>query len=88
MELTVALAISILSAVMTVTNFVVNRKDKSNKDTKDESYKWGKFDEKLENIEKVLSKIEGKLDNYDKELDIKIEKAISLHVEAFHKGQE
>jgi len=74
MELTIALAISILSAVMTVVNFALNRKDKSNKDTKDDSYKWGKFDEKLENIEK--------------ELDTKIEKAISLHVEAFHKEQK
>ena len=35
MELTVALSISILSAVMTVVNFVVNRKDKAVKEQKE-----------------------------------------------------
>ena len=48
--LTIALVISILSVVITVLNFVFNRKDKSNNEVKDESYRWGQLDAKLKNI--------------------------------------
>lgn len=41
MELTIPLIISILGAIMSVVSLVLNRKDKSNKDTEKESYKWG-----------------------------------------------
>ena len=81
----IALAISILSAVMTVSNFVVNRKDKSNKDTEKDSYKWGSIDEKLANIEKTLAKIEDKLDSYDKEVDEKITIAMKHHINEYHR---
>ena len=85
MELTIALAISILSAVISVSNFVLNRKDKSNNDTEKDSYKWGSIDEKLANIEKTLSKIEDKLDTYDKEVDEKISVAIKHHINEYHR---
>lgn len=81
----IAIVLSILSAVMTVANFVVNRKDKSNKDVKDDSYKWGQIDTKLSNIEKALEKIENKLDSYDKEIDIRVEKALENHIKLYHK---
>lgn len=85
MEITVALAISILGAVISVSTFVLNRKDKSNKDTKDDSYKWGQIDTKLSNIEKTLEKIENKLDNYDREIEEKIEEAMKHHIKEYHK---
>lgn len=84
MELTIALAISILSIVFTILNFATNRKDKSNKDTENTSYKWGQLDIKLENIEKTLGKIELKLDTYDKEIDQKIDEKISHHIREYH----
>lgn len=86
MELTIALAISILSVVMTVVNFALNRKDKSNKDAKDDSYKLGQIETKLSNIEKTLEKIENKLDSYDREIDERIKNAIEHHVREYHKG--
>ena len=86
MELTIPLLISIIGVVISVSSFALNRKDKSNKDTKDESYHLGQIDNKLKNIEEVLSKIEGKLDTYDVEIDDKIKKAIEVHEKIYHKG--
>lgn len=77
--------ISIGAVVISLTALLLNRKDKSNKDTKDDGYKWGQIEEKLSNIEKVLAKIENKLDVYDKEIDEKIDKKIHEHVEVYHK---
>ena len=60
MELTIALVISILSIVFTILNFAFGRKDKSNSNTKDEGYRWGQIDAKLQNIEEFMAKIEKK----------------------------
>lgn len=75
----------IISAILCVLTFFFNRSDKNNKDTKDDGYKWGQVEEKLSNIEKVLAKIETKLDVYDRELDERIDKKIHDHVEMYHK---
>lgn len=80
------LALSILASVISVSSFVLNRKDKSNQDTEKDSYKWGSIDEKLSNIEKTLAKIEDKLDTYDKEIDEKIDVAFKHHINEYHKG--
>ena len=87
MELTIALGMSILSTAISVSSFVLNRKDKAVKDTKelDEdksdqkliSYRLGKCEDKLD---KVLEK----LDNYDKEIDARIEKAMEQHIKMYH----
>ena len=87
MELTITLTISIISAVISVSSFVLNRKDKSNNDVKDESYHLGQIDTKLKNIEIMLNKIENKLDTYDSEIDDRIEKAINNHIKEYHKGE-
>ena len=44
MELTIAIAISILGAVVSVSSFVLARKDKSNKDVKEEQKEFSKHD--------------------------------------------
>ena len=88
MELTIALAISILSAVMTVANFVVNRKDKAVKDTKEideESSNQKLIDYRLTQVEKKLDKIIDILDSYEVEIDKRIEKAMDQHLLIYHK---
>ena len=88
MELTVALAISILSAVMTVVNFVVNRKDKAVKDKgelDEESSNQKLIDYRLTQVERKLDKILDILDSYDKEIDLRIEKAMEQHLKIYHK---
>lgn len=85
MELTIATAISIISVTIAVVTFSLNRKDKSNKDTEDASYKRGLLDQQLKDIFSKLEKIERKLDNYDTEIDTKLEKALKQHIDQFHK---
>lgn len=85
MELTIALIISIIGCTISVISFALTRKDKSNKDTETESYKFGKLDMQLENIMEKLTKIEDKLDFYDKDIDERIGKAIENHIAIYHK---
>lgn len=84
MELTLALAISIVGVVISVSSFVLNRKDKSNNDTEKESYKWGAIDQQIKQILNKLDKIDNKLDNYDKEIEERVEKAIKQHEKIYH----
>ena len=58
MELTIALALSILGSVISVCSFALNRKDKSNKDTQNDSYKWGMIDTQIKQILDKLDKID------------------------------
>ena len=85
MELTIAVVISILSITFTIITFALNRKDKSNQEVENSSYKRGQLDQKLKDIIEKLEKIERKLDNYDTEIDARIEKAMKLHIEQHHK---
>jgi len=88
MELTIALAISIISVIITVTNFVLNRKDKAVKDTKEtdeESSNQKLIDYRLTQVEKKLDKIIDILDSYDKEIDNRVDKAIEQHIKLYHK---
>lgn len=80
-----ALILSTIAGIIGVVNFFASRKDISNKETEKDSYKWGSIDEKLSNIEKTLSKIEDKLDTYDKEVDEKISIAFQHHINEYHK---
>ena len=86
MDLTIALIISIIGCTISVISFALTRKDKSNKDTETESYKFGKLDMQLENIMEKLTKIEDKLDYYDKDVDERISKAIDNHIAIYHKN--
>ena len=88
MELTIPLIISILGAIMSVVSLILNRKDKSNKDTEKESYKWGMIDAQIKQILNKLDKIDNKLDSYDKEIDEKIEVALEHHIKEYHQKGE
>lgn len=82
MELTII--ISIISVVIAISSFVLNRKDKAVKDAKETNlelinYRLDKLDE---NVQKILDKLE----NYESEIDDRIQKAIKQHVEIYHKG--
>ena len=88
MELTVALVISIIGVVISVSSFVMSRKDKANKDVKEEQKEFSKHDlmnYRLEKIEQNIEKILNKLDFYDKEIEEKVDKAIAVHVANYHK---
>ena len=88
MELTIGLIISIISVVIAVSSFVINRRDKSNEETKEEQKQFSKHDlieYRLEKIEQNIEKILNKLDFYDKEIEEKVEKAIAVHVANYHK---
>lgn len=75
-------------AVITVLSFALGRNDKSNKDTETTSYKQGVWDEKFNTIFAKLDKIEKKLDNYDSEIDNRIDKALAIHIREYHKKEK
>ena len=86
MEIT--LVISIIGVVISVSAFIMSRKDKSNSDVKEEQKEFSKHDlmnYRLEKIEQNIEKILNKLDFYDKEIEEKVEKAIAVHVANYHK---
>ena len=82
----IALAISILSAVMTVVNFVVNRKDKAVKDTKENHQELIEY--QLKELKEDVKKILDILDNYEKDIDDHVNKAIKLHERIYHNKKE
>ena len=82
MDLTMAIAI--IGCVIGVLSFFYNRKDKTAKDTGDSQYKMGQIDAKLEAISKQIESLSNKLDNFDREIESRIEKAIEAHERAYH----
>lgn len=88
MELTIALAISIIGVVISISSFVLSRKDKAVTHEAEEQKQFSKHDliqYRLEKIEQNIEKILNKLDFYDKEIEEKVEKAIAVHVANYHK---
>ena len=90
MELTIALIISIISVVITVSTFVLNRKDKAVNDTKDsvktttnQQSNQQLIEYRLSQVEKKLDKIIDILDNYDREIDERIEKTMKEHIRLY-----
>lgn len=86
MEIT--LVISIIGVVISVSAFIMSRKDKSNSDVKEEQKEFSKHDlinYRLEKIEQNIEKILKKLDFYDKEIDEKVNKAMENHIAIYHK---
>ena len=88
MELTIALVISIIGVVISVSSFVLSRKDKAVTREAEEQKQFSKHDliqYRLEKIEQNIEKILNKLDFYDKEIEEKVNKAIAVHVANYHK---
>lgn len=83
MELTIAVAISIISVIITVLNFAFSRKEKAVKDAKETNMELINY--RLDELDKNVQKILDKLDNYESETDDKIQKALKQHVEIYHK---
>lgn len=85
------IALSILASVISVASFVLARKDKAIKDTKEideESSNQKLIDYRLTQVEKKLDKILDILDNYDKEIDARVNNAIEQHIKMYHGGKE
>lgn len=89
MELTIALALSILSGIMTVTNFVVNRKDKAVKDTKENhqeliEYQLNELKEGYRNIAMDIKEIKKMLDNYKETFKGIVKEEMAEHIQMYH----
>lgn len=81
----ISLGISIISIVFCISTFVRNGNKEIKRDSIEEASKWGRLEERLNNLEKQIDKVLSKLDGYDKEIDVKIEKALEQHIETWHK---
>ena len=88
MQLTVALSLSILGTVISVLSLIFNRKDKSNKDTEETSYRQGQLDMQIKQILAKLEKIDKKLDTYDREIEERIKVALEHHIKEYHQKGE
>ena len=83
----ITFAIAIIGSIISVYSFVLNRKDKSNKDSKEEQKQFDKnnlIEYRLTKIEQNIEKILNKLDVYEKEIDDRIKVAIDNHVAIYH----
>ena len=83
MEITIALALSILGSVISVSSFVLTRRDKAVKDAKETNMELINY--RLNELDKNVQKILDKLDGYENEIDSRIEKAIEIHIKEYHK---
>lgn len=86
MELTIALALSILGSVLSVSNFALARKDKAIKDTKENHQELIEY--QLKELKDDVKTILSKLDKYDKEVKDSITEAIELHIKLYHGGEK
>ena len=87
MEFNLTTVIVIINSIFCVVTFVLNRKDKAIKDTKDENEESSNqklIDYRLTQVEHKLDKILDILDSYDKEIDERVEKAMSNHIRLYH----
>jgi len=82
-----AVVISIVSCVVAVSSFVLSRKDKAIKDTKDNAQEHTNqelIDYRLTQVEKKLDKILDILDNYDEAINERVNKAMETHIKLYH----
>ena len=86
MELTIALAITILNCVLGVVTFFLNRKKEAIQNTKENHQELIEY--QLKELKDDVKAILSKLDRYDKDIDDRIDKAIELHVKVYHKNKE
>jgi peptidoglycan hydrolase CwlO-like protein len=80
------LAISIVGTVIAIASFVLGRKDKAVKDTKEEASEQRLIEYRLDQLSKKVDKILEKLDNQDNEIRKVVNEEIEKHVLKFHKN--
>jgi ABC-type transport system involved in cytochrome bd biosynthesis fused ATPase/permease subunit len=83
----IALAISILSVVITVLNFVLSRKDKAVKDKEEqnkENTNQQLIDYRLGQVEKKLDKILDILDSYEEDTKKIVNEEMEKHILKYH----
>lgn len=80
--------ISCISIIISIITFIKNSNKDVKKDASEDSYKWGRLDERLNNLEKQVNKILDKLDTFELEIDTKIEKALENHIKQYHEKHE
>lgn len=90
MEITIALAISILSVVITVSNFVLNRKDKAVQNTKENhqeliEYQLKELKEDYKSIASDIKDIKKMLDTYKETFRTMIKEEMDEHIKTYHK---
>lgn len=93
MELTIALALSILSGVIGVANFVIGRKDKAVKDTKENhqeliEYQLKELKEDYKDIALDIKEIKKMLDSYKETFKGIVKEQIEEHVKIYHKKEK
>lgn len=93
MELTIALALSILSGVLGVANFVVNRKDKAIKDTKENhqdliEYQLKELKDDYKDIANDIKEIKKMLSNYKETFRDMIRNEMEEHIKTYHSKEK
>lgn len=88
--LTIALALSILSTVITVSNFVLARKDKAVKDTKENhqeliEYQLKELKEDYKSIANDIKDIKKMLDTYKETFRTMVKDEMEEHIKLYHK---
>lgn len=88
MELTIALALSILSSVIAVSNFVLSRKDKAVKDATDNAKETnvGLIEYQLKELKEDVKTILNKIEKNELGTQEKIDKAMETHIKLYHNG--
>ena len=88
MELTIALALSILSSVIAVSNFVLSRKDKAVKDATDNAKETnvGLIEYQLKELKEDVKTILNKMEKNELGTQEKIDKAMETHIKLYHNG--
>ena len=90
MELTIALILSILGSVISISNFVLSRKDKAVKDTKENhqeliEYQIREIKEDYKNIASDIKDIKKMLDTYKETFRNMIKDEMEEHIKMYHK---
>lgn len=83
----IPIIISIIGCVISVSSFVIGRKDKAVKDSKEESGNQVLIDYRLTQLEKKLDQVLNKLDSQEMEVKKLVQEEIEKHELKYHKGE-
>ena len=89
MEITIALALSILGSIISVSTFVLNRRDKAVQNTKENhqeliEYQVKELKDDLKNIASDVKDVKKMLDQYKENFRTMVKSAIDEHVKDYH----